>query len=120
MVMVPAMVCLMLAGAIRGFAEVLVLAEVSVGAVVAAEADLVSGGRFKLAPDCRKELILCQEAMEQGRAAGDLGQAEVWVEVKAKGEVEWVDHLPLARVEIVSAQVVDIRWLMLLASLVMQ
>jgi len=41
----------MLAGAIRGFAEVLVLAEVSVGAAVAvaAEADSGLGGRFKLA-----------------------------------------------------------------------
>jgi len=52
-VMAPAMVCLMLAGAIRGFAEALVLAEVSVGvgveAAAAAEADSVIGGRFKLA-----------------------------------------------------------------------
>ncbi len=43
--------CLMPAGAIRGFAEVSVLAEASVGAgaAVAAEADLVIGSRFKLA-----------------------------------------------------------------------
>ena len=57
MVMAPAMVCLMAAGAIRGFAEALVLAEVSVGAgaeaAVVAEVDLVTrgraiGSRFKL------------------------------------------------------------------------
>ena len=59
MAMVPAMECLMAAGAIRGFAEalVLVLAEASVGAgaAVAAEADLVIGSRFKLAFSCRKD-----------------------------------------------------------------
>ena len=59
MAMVPAMECLMAAGAIRGFAEALVLAEVSVeagaGAAVAAEADLVIGSRFKLAVSCRKD-----------------------------------------------------------------
>ncbi len=51
------MVCLMAAGAIRGSAEVLVLAEGSVGAgaAVAAEADLVIGSRFKLALNCRKD-----------------------------------------------------------------
>ena len=49
-VMEPAMQPLMLAGAIRGFAEalVLVLAEASGGAVAAAEADLVIGSRFKI------------------------------------------------------------------------
>jgi len=48
MVMVLAMQPPMLAGAIRGFAEALALAEVSVGAgaAVAAEADLVIGSRF--------------------------------------------------------------------------
>ena len=52
MVMVPAMQLLTPAGAIRGFVEALVLAEVSVeaeaGAVAeaAAEADLVIGSRF--------------------------------------------------------------------------
>ena len=61
MVMVLAIQPLMLAGAIRGFAEALalaeVLAEVSVeaGAEAAAEADLVIGGRFKLALNCRKD-----------------------------------------------------------------
>jgi len=59
MVMVLAIQPLILAGAIRGFAEVLVLAEVSVGvlagAAVAAEADLVIGSRFKLAVNCRKD-----------------------------------------------------------------
>ena len=58
--------------------------------------------------------------MVQGLQAKGPAQAGVWVEAKAKGEVEWADHLPPARVEIVSAQVVDIRWLMLLASLVTQ
>jgi hypothetical protein len=47
--MEPAMVYLMLAGAIRGFAEALALAEVSAeaeaGAEVAAAADLVIGNR---------------------------------------------------------------------------
>jgi len=63
--MVPAMECRMVAWVIRGFAEdlvlalvgALVLAEVSggAGAAVAAEADSVIGGRFKLASDCRKD-----------------------------------------------------------------
>jgi hypothetical protein len=68
MVMVLAMVCLIAAGLVRGFAEALVLvealalAEVSVGAgaEAAAEVDLVIGGRFKLAinsqgVNCRKD-----------------------------------------------------------------
>jgi hypothetical protein len=48
MVMVLAMECLMAVGVIRGFAEALALAEVSVGAgaAVAAEADLVIGSGF--------------------------------------------------------------------------
>ena len=56
-VMGLAMVYLMLVGAIRGFAEALVLAEVSVEAEagLAAEADLVIGGRFKLALNCRED-----------------------------------------------------------------
>jgi len=49
--LIAVMVCLTAAGAIRGFAEALVLVEVSVevgaGAAVAAEADLVIGSRFK-------------------------------------------------------------------------
>jgi hypothetical protein len=51
MVMVQVMECLMVAESIRGFAEALVLAEVSVeaGAEAAAEADSDLGGRFKLA-----------------------------------------------------------------------
>ena len=55
-----AMVCLMPAGALRGFVEALVLAEISVeasvGAAVAAEADLVIGSIFKLALNCRKDV----------------------------------------------------------------
>ena len=51
MVMEPAMVCLMLAGAIRGFVEALVLVGVSVEAEAGAtaEAGLVIGGKFELA-----------------------------------------------------------------------
>ena len=48
----PAMVCLMVAGAIRGFAEDLVLAEVSAEAGVEAGE---FGGRLKLANNCRKD-----------------------------------------------------------------
>ena len=59
MVMEPAMECLMQDGAIHGFAEASasVLAEVSVGAgaEVAAEADWLIGGRFKLEGNCRKD-----------------------------------------------------------------
>jgi len=57
MVMVLAMVCLMLAGPILGFAEALALVEASVGAgvEVAAEADLVIGSIFNLALNCRKD-----------------------------------------------------------------
>jgi 3-oxoacyl-(acyl-carrier-protein) synthase len=40
------MVCLMVAESLRGFAEALVSAEASGGAAVAAEVDLVTGGRF--------------------------------------------------------------------------
>ncbi|KPK75881.1 MAG: hypothetical protein AMJ79_09215 [Phycisphaerae bacterium SM23_30] len=53
--MVSDMDRLMAAGRIRGWAEALVLAEVSVGAEVAAEADLVIGDRFELASNCRKD-----------------------------------------------------------------
>jgi len=60
---VLAMECLTAVGSIRGFAEALALvlagalAEVSVGAgaEVAAGADLVIGGRFELASNCRKD-----------------------------------------------------------------
>ena len=59
MVMVPAIQPLMPAGAVCGFAEALVMAEVSVGAeagaAVAAEADLVIGNKFKLALNYRKD-----------------------------------------------------------------
>ncbi len=57
MVTEPAIVCLMLAGPIRGSVEVLVLGEVSVeaGAAVVAEVDLGIGSRFKLASNCRKD-----------------------------------------------------------------
>jgi len=80
----PAMVYLMLAGAIRGFAEALALADVSVGAGVeaAAEVGLVIGGRFELASNplwvnCRKEGFLCQEAMVQVLAAKGPAQGVV-------------------------------------------
>ncbi len=48
MVMVLPIQCLMPAGAIRGFAEVSVLAEDSAEAGAEAEAGLVISGRFKL------------------------------------------------------------------------
>jgi len=47
-----------------------------------------------------KELILCQEEMEQARRAGDLVVAEVWA------EVGWAAHSPQARAEIVYAPTV--------------
>jgi hypothetical protein len=57
--MVPVTARLMLAGLIPGFAEVSALAgagaEVGALAEVAAEADLVIGGRFELASNCRKD-----------------------------------------------------------------
>ena len=55
-------------------------------------------------------MILCQEAMEQGREAKELGQAEVWAEVKAKAEVEWVARSPQDRAEIASALTVPPRY----------
>ena len=58
--------------------------------------------------------------MVQGLQAKGPAQAGVWVEAKAKVEVEWADHLPLDRVEIVSAQVAAIQSLMLQGNLVMQ
>ena len=45
----------MAAGLLHGFAGALVSAAVSVEAAVAVEADLGTGGRFKLALNCRKE-----------------------------------------------------------------
>lgn len=48
-------VCLLLAGVIRGFVEALAEVSVGAGAEVVAEADLVIGGRFKLASNCRKD-----------------------------------------------------------------
>jgi len=53
-----------------------------------------------------KELILCQEEMEQARRAGDLVVAEVWAEVKARAEVGWAAHSPQGRAEIVYAPTV--------------
>jgi len=95
------------------------LAEVSVEAGAAAEAGGF-GSKFKSALNCRKELILCQEEMEQGRAVRDRVAAEVWDEGKARVEAEWVDRLPQDRVEIVSVQTAEQRLLMLPDSLVMQ
>ena len=78
---------LMLAGAIRGFAEALALAEVSVGAgaVVTAEADLVIGSRFKLAFNCGG-WILCQEDIVQVWLAGDALPVEPWNGKMVKAE----------------------------------
>jgi len=108
-----AMECLMAAESIRGFAEALALAEVLVEAVAAAEADLVIGSRFKLAFNCRKELILCQEEMVQGLPARVPAQAGVWGEPKDRAEVEWVDRSPQDREEIAYARNVATRFLML-------
>ena len=128
MVMVLAIQPLMLAGAIRGFAEALVLAEASVearaevsgGAVVAAEADLVSGGRFKLALNCRKELILCQEETEQDREARELGPAGVWAGLGAKVAAEWAARSPQDRAEIASVLIAPPRYHMSPGSLVIR
>ena len=65
-------------------------------------------------------MILCQEVMVQGLRAKGPAQAGVWVEDRAKVEAGWAGHLRQGRAEIVSAQVVVIKWLMLLANLVMQ
>ena len=46
--------------------------------------------------------------------------AGVWVEAKDRAEVEWGDHSPRDRAEIVSAQVADKRLLMLSGSLAMR
>ena len=51
--------------------------------------------------------------MEQGQAAKDVVPAEVWGQRKAEAEVEWVAHLPQDQVEIVSAQTVANRFLIL-------
>ena len=44
--------------------------------------------------------------MEQARQAGDPVAAEVWAEVKAEAEAEWVAHSPQARAETVYAPTV--------------
>ncbi len=58
--------------------------------------------------------------MVRGLEARVPAQAGVWVEAEAKVEAGWVGHLRPDRVEIASAQVAVIKWLMLQASPVMQ
>ena len=95
--MAPDMGRLMAAGLIRGCAEALVLVEASVGAEVAAEADLVIGDRFELASDCRKDEYYAKRL-----------------------EAGWAAHLPPGRVEVVYARTAAPPPLMLPDSLVMQ
>jgi len=118
------MVCLMPAGAIRGFVEVLVLAlaeaSVGAGAEAAAEADSGLGGRFELANNLQKGWILCQEEMVQGLRAKVPAQAAVWAKARVKVEAEWVDLLQQGRAEIAYVQTAEQRPLTLPDSLVMQ
>jgi len=58
--------------------------------------------------------------MVQGLPAKVPAQAGVWVEVKAKVEAGWADHLQQDRAEVVSVQTAGRKSLMLLDSLVMQ
>ena len=58
--------------------------------------------------------------MVQGQAARVPAQAGVWVEVRAKVEAEWADHLPQGRAEVASARTAEQQSLMLRASLVIQ
>ena len=58
--------------------------------------------------------------MVQGLAVRVPVVAGVWGEAKDRVEVEWGDHSPRDRVEIVSAQVADKRFLMLSGSLAIQ
>ena len=67
-----------------------------------------------------KELILCQEEMEQGRAAGDAVPAEVWVEAPDRAEAEWAAHLLRGRAETVYALAAANRSLILPDSLVIK
>ena len=67
----PAMECLMAAESIRGFAEALVLAEVSVEAGVAVGAEAGEfGSRFKLALNCRKEAYYAERRRNRAGRAG--------------------------------------------------
>ena len=58
--------------------------------------------------------------MVQGLPARVPAQAGAWVEVRARVEAEWADHLQQGRAEIVSVRTAEQRLLMLLDSLVMQ
>ena len=63
---------------------------------------------------------LCQEAMVQGRLAKGQAQDVAWDEARAKVEAEWEDRLQQGRAEIVCAQAVEQRLLILQDSRVMQ
>ena len=58
--------------------------------------------------------------MVQGLAARVPVQAGVWVELKARVEAEWADHLRQGRVEVVYARTAEQRLLILPGSHVMQ
>ena len=58
--------------------------------------------------------------MVQGLQVRDLARVEVWVEVKAKAEAGWADHLQQVRAVIAYVRTAGQRLLMLSDSLVMQ
>ena len=58
--------------------------------------------------------------MVQALLARDPAQDVVWVEVKARVEAEWADHLRQDRAEVVSVRTVEQQLLMLQGSLVIQ
>ena len=68
----------------------------------------------------RKGCILCQEEMVQGLPVRVPAQAGVWVEVRARVEAEWADHLQQGRAGIACALTVEQQPLMLPDSHVMQ
>jgi len=61
----------------------------------------------------QKGWILCQEETEQDRAVRDAVPVEVWAEDKVRVEVEWEGRSPQDRAEIVYAQAVATKFLML-------
>gem|GEM_PF-3209989 len=61
----------------------------------------------------QKGRFLCQEATVQARPAKDPAQDVVWDVVRDKGKAEWVDLQPQGRAEIVYAQAVVQRSLIL-------
>jgi len=78
--MVLAMQFLMLAGSTLGLAEVmeLALAEVSVEAEAAAEADLVIGSIFKIAFNCRKDGYYAKRRWNRAGRSGTWYRPRYW------------------------------------------